>query len=177
MTPEETTRFLRDAHHQPIDEAHFAAVRARVLADIQARPGRPASQRWIWLCALPALAAAVMLFLAQVRSPTRVAAPQVSQAPFDALRAVANEARRMPDWLTPISNKNAAAPAQAARSRSSGRVRAASVGRITALHPASLHSASAYSVVGPPKLQPLVVKLVTDDPSVVIYWISQGSGE
>jgi hypothetical protein len=36
---------------------------------------------------------------------------------------------------------------------------------------------AAYRVVGPPVPRPLVVKLLTDDPNVIIYWIASIKGE
>ena len=102
---------LREAHREPLGEAHYAAVRARVLSELQ-RERRPAWRR-IWVGGLVAVAAAAVLLL----------------------------------WPRPV------APARV-------------------VHP---RRAVARAVVSKPEkrpMEPLVVKLLTDDPNVIIYWIA-----
>lgn len=78
MSPGEDWReILRAAHEEPIDGAHYAAVRARVMAEL-ARP-RQAWRRMVWITGAAALAAAVLLALA-VRRPALPALPEVAVA-------------------------------------------------------------------------------------------------
>jgi anti-sigma factor RsiW len=126
---------LREAHREPLDEAHYAAVRARVLAEL-GRNRRPV-WRWMWVGGLVAAAAAAVLLLwpRAVQTPerieiavTRPAAPQMEQ-PMPAHATHPRRARKAPP-SAPVS-----APEK-------------------------------------PPAEPLVVKLLTDDPNVIIYWIA-----
>jgi negative regulator of sigma E activity len=136
---QETLELLREAHREPIEEAHYAAVRARVMAKLatERRPWR----RWIWAYGFAAAAlAAVLVFVGR---PSRVQQP-----------------------ARPIS-LSARTERPVAGTAADQRVRPTSVGRRKRLS----HRVD-YQVIGPPALHPLVVKLVTDDPNIVIYWIS-----
>lgn len=134
----DTLELLREAHREPIAEAHYAAVRARVLSQLAERR-RP--QR-IWVYGLAA-AAVLAIFVGWIHWPARVP-PQ--PAPVHSGQPLA------------IREAPARAPAATAGRRQ----------RI-ARRPES----AAYRVVGPPPIHPpLVVKLVTNDPNVVIYWIT-----
>jgi hypothetical protein len=68
----ENLGWLRDAHGEPVEAAHFAAVRARVLAKLEPR-GR---ERWryAWLCAM-AVAAMVLLVAVWRRPPQTLVLP------------------------------------------------------------------------------------------------------
>jgi anti-sigma factor RsiW len=134
---------LREAHRQPIGEAHYAALRARVLAELQ-RERRPAWRR-IWVGGLVAAAAAAVVLLLwprPVHTPERII---VAAIPPAAVQTVAP------------------APSAPARMRHPRRL----VRRATVAPPAAV-------VPEPEKRpsEPLVVKLLTDDPNVVIYWIA-----
>ena len=148
MKPEETIEILRQAHRDPISEVHFAAVRARVLSQIAAE--RP-SRRGNWIFGFLAAAAAVTGLMFWPKPPVRQPRPTL---------ALIHRAE-LPAPL-PILEK----------------VRPAQVTRIRRVRRKPLVTA----VVGPKLFavkpqQPLVVKLITDDPSIVIYWISEGTGE
>lgn len=140
MKPEETLDLLRKAHADPIQEAHYAAVRARVMAEIAA--GRRPARGW-WALAFLALAAAVLCLAIWPRGGEMALPMPVVRPP--AAPAVARVEIRP------------AAPA--------GRV-----------HPVHRKPVIA-GIVGPRISQPLVVKMVTDDPNVVIYWVTEGTGE
>jgi hypothetical protein len=120
---------LREAHRGEISPAHYAAVRARVLGQLERRR-RP---WWIWVWAGGAVAAAVVGVLVFWGSGTGIPAG-VDLKPTQA---------RMPVPLTPA--------------RPAVRVRRAR--RAIPRKPSEKH-------------EPLVVKLLTDDPNVVIYWIT-----
>lgn len=141
---EKTLEMLREAHREPIPEAHFAAVRARVLAQIVAE--RRPWWRGVWAYGFAAAIAAAML-LAAVWPKTTVVKP------------------------APV----VVATTQLAKPLTGGRVPDRGVHAVRAVHKRKRMpriSAAAYRVIGPPNPQPLVVKVVTNDPNVVIYWIS-----
>ena len=141
MKQEETLKLLREAHEEPIAEAHFAAVRARVLSQLaaQRRPWRP------WAYGF----AAIALLLAVVgRTPWSARGPL---APL-----------YVPPSQPQLSTERPA------------RGLAADQGVRPTLRQAAKRRASdlPHNVIGPPIAQPLMVKLLTDDPNIVIYWIS-----
>ena len=125
---------LREAHDEPLAAAHFSAVRARVVAELE--KGRRPSWWWAWTYGLAAVAVAllVMLALRPGRTPER--------------RAPVVAANHPPVIVARVS----AAPPPARR-----RVARRAVRPI---------------VPDTPTLEPLIVKLQTDDPNVVIYWIA-----
>lgn len=131
---EHTIGILEDAHAEAIADAHFAAVRARVLAQIDSRPRR----RWPWAAAL---AASAVLFVLLLYRPAPVPPPP----PLVAIAAppAPSVARR------PNRSLTVAAPV-----KKHVRTRAASV-----------------SERFPASTEPITVKLLTDDPNVVIYWL------
>ena len=120
---------LRDAHGDALNPAHFAAVRARVVAQLE-RERRPFWRR-AWVYGLAAVAAALLLAVA-VR-PSRCVTPQPPEV-------------------------------------------------------AMVHPPAPVVVVPPPTPvrrkarpvkpgEPVLVRMVTDNPDVVIYWISETRGE
>jgi hypothetical protein len=151
MTPDESIEFLREAHNDPLPDAQFAAVRARVLAEI-ARP-RPARRIWGWKLVRPwnlaaICTAAALVWILLVRPEHGPPHRPVSQP----ARTLASAA--------PLPG---AAPTRLPRPH---RVR-----RHTSGPPVQ------RAGLKPAPAEPLVVKLVTDDPNVVIYWISTSTGE
>jgi hypothetical protein len=142
---EETLEMLRRAHREAIPEAHFAAVRARVLAQlaVERRPW----WRGVWPYGFAMAAVAAMLLTAFWPKHTTVgqALPPATRAldlaghasPLPVLQSV--PVRRMPGRRKRLLHNTALAP---------------------------------YRVVGPPAPQHMLVKLVTNDPNVVIYWIT-----
>lgn len=123
---------LRAAHEQPIAEAHFTAVRARILGQL-GRPRRPAC-RWAWIGGLTA--AALVLLMIELQ-PRPVPPPQLTLA----LPAVPDIPVVLPAPVAPPAVPNRRAPVRRVRKPR------------------------------PPE-EPLMVKLITDDPNVVIYWIA-----
>jgi predicted anti-sigma-YlaC factor YlaD len=138
---------LREAHSEPIAEAHFAAVRARVMAGISRRP------RWRWVWAGLAAAAAVVLLAVALR-PVRV--PEVPR--------VAVRIPPAPLGIVPATT----APLRSRLSNLSGpRPSGSGYRHVARVEP------------GPPvpAPEPLVVKLFTNDPNVVIYLIADQRGD
>ncbi|MGA3236219.1 MAG: hypothetical protein ABSG03_07950 [Bryobacteraceae bacterium] len=143
---EETLEMLREAHREAIPEAHFAAVRARVLSQLAAE--RRPWWRGFWPYGFAAAAVAAMLLAAFW--PKHLAQRQtVGQALPPANRTVA----------------------QAGHDGRPPGLQSASVSRVIGRRKRLPHNA-AYRVVGPLVPEHLVVKLVTNDPNVVIYWIT-----
>jgi hypothetical protein len=144
---EETLELLREAHREAIPEAHFAAVRARVLSQLTAerRPWR----RGIWACGFAATVAAAILLAAFVGRT-----PRSARVPLDPLLARLNQPRAERPTGASAADQGVRPTLNATHIRR----------RHTQLPP--------YHVVGPPAPQHLVVKLVTNDPNVVIYWIT-----
>jgi anti-sigma factor RsiW len=130
--------WLRDAHAEPVDAAHFTAMRARVLAELERGPNRGWRRAWVYAMLA---AAAVLLIAVWPRRPQSVVAP-------------------MP-------------PAPAAPMAQVVRAPAAS----TAHHRKRPRKIEVKAEEPAEPAEPLVVKLLTDDPNVIIYWISDGKGE
>ena len=140
MNWDEIRAMLQDAHEEPLEEAHLAAVRARVL-------GRLHRKRRVWWPVWAGVGAAagilaVMLFVARTQQPAipnavgRIAAVQ------------APTAGPLPDGRGSIPSHE--------RKR---------VQRQRPVPPS------------PEPAEPLLVKLITDDPNVVIYWIADAKGD
>lgn len=115
----EVLNLLRAAHAEPIDAAHYTAVRSRVLAGIERT--RSPWRRFAWITGVGALAAAIILSIVlrnpDVAPPPRIVAaiPQAPSAP-----------------AVPI----------------------------------------ARAALRPPHREPLTIKIQTEDPNIVIYWIA-----
>jgi anti-sigma factor RsiW len=123
---------LRDAHEDALNPAHFAAVRSRVVAQLE-RERRPFWRR-AWVYGLAVAAAALLLAIA-VR-PSRFVVPRPPEVAMIHPPAVA----------IPVP------PPRPPRTTRKPR----------------------------PKVEPrepVLVRLVTDNPDVVIYWISETKGE
>ena len=123
----ESLSLVREAHVEGVDAAHFAAVRARVLAELERGPAR--RWRFGWVYALAA-AAVVMLIALWPRPEQRMV---VAMPPAPAAPVVA----RVPIPAGPLHRET--------RERKG--------------------------------VETVMVKLETDDPDVVIYWIAETKGE
>jgi hypothetical protein len=77
MNPNEWKDVLRSAHNEPIDAAHYTAVRSRVIAEIE-RSHTP-WRRLAWISGVAALMAAV-LFMIALRRPDIAPPPLVAIA-------------------------------------------------------------------------------------------------
>jgi hypothetical protein len=142
---------LREAHREPLPEAHFAAVRARVLAELGTARQPVWRRPWAWV--LAAGAAAVLAAL--VFAPAR-------QQPVPRIAA----AQPAPPAMAPAFSQPPAGPTRVARARRIARVRSS-----------TRESAVARQPGNGPSDEPLLIKLYTDDPNVIIYWIADRKGE
>ena len=129
----ESLRWLADAHEEAPAPAHFAAVRARVLAQLE-RERRPFWRR-AWVYGFAAVAAMAVL-LAVAWRPSRWEVPPPPE----------------------VAMVHAPAPAV-----SLSRPRAVAVRRKPRVK------------AGPG--EPVLVRVITDNPDVVIYWISETRGD
>ena len=96
---------LRAAHDEPLEEAHYAVVRARVLTEIER--SRNPWRRLAWVSGVGAIAAALLLILIPWRRPELpqlrpVAAviPQAPPAPPAKIQTVASAPRHRRTPLT-----------------------------------------------------------------------------
>jgi hypothetical protein len=185
----ESLELLQDVHREPLAPAHFAAVRARVLAELES--GRQPWWRKVWVYGLAAAAAALFLILAQRPATPRHIAVQSPASGNRSLRScekIAETARLTDESVCPtlpckdlrpggagafacqpiFSQLLTVAALPALRSRDGN----GAVGTPHKSH-RKRAPAAAHTDPGPP----IVVKLLTDDPDVVIYWITDKSGE
>ena len=131
---EQSLALLREAHNEPLAPAHFSAVRARVVAELEQKR-RPL---WAWAWSLGLAAALVALLVMLALRPGR--APE-HRAPVVAVNH--------PPVV--VAHEPAVAPPP---------------------HPRVARRAARPIVPDAPDPEPLIVKLQTDDPNVVIYWIA-----
>jgi hypothetical protein len=143
----ESLDLMREAHASEIDAPHFAAVRARVLGTLEAQ--RLPWWRSAWVYGLAAVAAAALLVVSLV--------PRHPAGPIGA--ATVTERDTPSPSLTPVPVE---APPKLHRARA-----------VRHRQPLPILPVAAPPDPGPP----VVVKLLTDDPDVVIYWITDTSGE
>jgi anti-sigma factor RsiW len=134
---------LREAHAEPLDASAFAAVRARVIGELERRPAR---RWWLALAAVCAAALVAAIFAIRTTPPGRPVA----------LRAAPTPQVEVPRLIEPSP-----APPPAV------------VVRVHHRRPRREPAVEAPKA----ETQPLVVKMVTDDPNIVIYWIADTRGE
>ena len=132
----ESLALVQEAHSEPLAEAHFAAVRARVMAEVEGR--RVSRWRLVWAPAMAA-AAAVLLGILWPRPELRMAVP-IPPAPS---APVVAKVKLEPPRIVPAPARTVVAKAQLA----------------------------------PEAAEQMVVKILTNDPDVVIYWITGTKGE
>jgi hypothetical protein len=131
---EKTRELLREAHQEPLAQAHFDAVRARVLERLQSRRRRIWWPLWV---GASLVATGVVIWVALVGQVVRL--PRAGQGPVPPIAATT----RTPE-VAPVAPKP---------------------------KPGRVHRARK------PPTEPLLVKLITDDPDVVIYWIADPKGD
>ncbi|MBZ5724413.1 MAG: zf-HC2 domain-containing protein [Acidobacteriia bacterium] len=150
---QQSLALLRAAHQEPLAPAHFAAVRARVLAELAGE--RRAWWRRAWVYGL-AGAAAVALLVALAGRPGRAPQPvrrpeiAVTRPPAEPPKVAVAEAAPEPKPVPRVRHGRRAGPGPAPQ-------------------PVQL------ALARPPET--MTVKLVTDDPNIVIYWITETRGE
>jgi hypothetical protein len=120
---------LRQAHGEPVDAAHYAAVRARVMGQLERGLDTRWRHAWVYAMVVAAVALTVAVW---PRPPESLLAPmQVQVQPAEPV------AHPAPHRMRPRK----------------------------------------LAMKSPESAEPLVVKLYTNDPNVVIYWITGSKGE
>jgi anti-sigma factor RsiW len=137
----ESLALLREAHGEEPGAAAYAAVRARVIGELERRPMRR------WFFGLAAVAVTAALLAAVWMRPAKHVEQAHREAPQPQREVV------IPQPETAIVPVRTPGP----RSR--------------------VQRAETPAVKPVVADKPLVVKLVTDDPDVVIYWITDTKGE
>lgn len=137
----QSLELLRAAHAESVEPGHLAAVRARVLSQIEHQHRPFWRKAWVYAVA----AAAVVLWV--------VARPGVKPRPTVAMVTPQRQAAVAPPIAPPVEAA-AARPAP-------GRRKPAAKAVLPELKPA----------------ETVLVKLETDNPDVVIYWIAESKGE
>jgi anti-sigma factor RsiW len=133
----QSLELLKEAHAEPLAPAHFSAVRARVVAELEHK------RRRAWSYGLAAVAVALLVVLALRPGRTPVVA---TRQPLSYVRGS--------DRSEPRTSESGTVPNLPRPHRRAAR-------RVV--------RANAPDTSGS---EPLLVKLVTDDPNVVIYWIA-----
>jgi hypothetical protein len=131
MNWEDCRELLKEAHEEPVAPAHYAAVRARVMAELERRERPLWARAWVWAAAA-AMAAAVIVGV-QVDLRPQLEPPVVALA-YPPAPVVVRAATRPVVTRRPVTARRA-------------------------------------------KAEPLLIKMETDDPDVVIYWIAETGGE
>ena len=156
MSDEDWVDLLRKTHGEPIAPAHYAAVRARVLAEL-GRERRPVWRRpWVWGLAAAVAVVAIMMFprpapVGRAGVPTSFVGPPAFRK----------------EVAAPIYEPAAPLPRVAANRKPAVRRRRQVLARA---EPEGRPG-------GPPHLEAVTIKLLTDDPNVIIYWIADQKGE
>ena len=145
----ESLAVLREAHVADANEAACSAVRARVIAALE-QERRP-FWRSAWVYTFCALALLIMTFVFWPRHRVEIAHRKV---PAPKPLAIA-------DPPIPLEAAPVRVVARVARER----------------RPRRLVKPTGPPLIAAQPEKPLVVKLVTDDPDVVIYWITDTRGE
>jgi anti-sigma factor RsiW len=122
----QSLELLREAHGEPVEEAHFAAVRARVLAELER--GRTRTWRFAWVYAMAAAAVVLLAVAMTPRTEQRLALPVPHAPTAPAIAKVGVKA--------PLPRRQVTDPSET-----------------------------------------VLMKIETDNPDVVIYWIAETKGE
>ena len=126
----ESMALLKAAHEEPIAPAHYAAVRARVLGELERRRVPVWRRAWVYGLAAAALVLAAGVWLRPGVQPPPVAVVRPPAAP--ATEPVVQREKRVPVHK-----------------------------RVARVAPT----------------EPLLIKLETDNPDVVLYWIADKRGD
>jgi anti-sigma factor RsiW len=171
---------VQEMHRGPVPQAAYSAVRARVLAELE----RPVPfWRRAWVYAVPvAVAALVILTLPNaLRKPagapartsygSPTAASSKREAPATAPAEIAAHVGQAPGL-------RAGPPAGANQPRHPRPAQQADQPKPPELAAAPEAPGQVASVnESPTTADPLVIKMLTDDPDVIIYWIADSKGD
>lgn len=153
----ESQEMLQELHREPLSRAHFAAVRARVLAELE-RGRRPFWRRG-WVLGFAAVATALLVAAAVLPPVRSLLAPGHRPTPKPPVVASehpsAGGAGLAAGVLVPAVDQGTPVPR-----------------RVPHRPP---HPRHAQSKAEPG--EPVLIRMVSDDPDVVIYWIADTRGD
>jgi anti-sigma factor RsiW len=159
---------LRQAHAESLAAAHYAVVRARVLAELSKSPRQRVVWAWAWAAAL-ALAAAAVLVVVTMK-PAAVPAPDLPRLVAVAPRAEHPAPREPASDRSLRSRERTGWQAKAPAPLKSG----GKVGQTLS----SVNQQVDPIVLAAVEDSPVrMVQLATADPNVVIYWLFEEKGE
>jgi hypothetical protein len=191
----ESLALLQEAHGDTVEPGHFAAVRARVMSQI--RSSRRPWWREAWVYGLVAAAAMGLLVAVSPRPARTVAVAQPFSKPKPssssaskphtgfggAVTAGAGDGaagHQLPGTGVETVAEEAKTPAEPLIGFGGGRLASAvtaGAGDGAADHQLLGSSVETVAKEAETPAEPLVVKLITNDPDVVIYWITESKGE
>jgi hypothetical protein len=141
---ERTRATLGDLYSEPLSPAAYAVVRARVMAALGGAASRPTRRLpvWSWALAASLVLSAAGLLVLRARPLDPKAVPSAPSAV----------------WRAPAS------PAATTAAKASAR-------RVASAPAARKSRAAAPRAAASATSRPTVIKLLTDDPEIVIYWL------
>ena len=166
---------LRETHAEPLAAAHYAAVRARVLAELE----RPRRQNWAWAWAAALAVAAAAVFVAVMMRPAGAPAGRPGTRSTEESLLPTKQPGVRPT-LPPRRCGTGAFACQPARSvQRPVPPPAPSLAELASLPGYGIQDLVAAEVAAAPLVEAPVrmVQLATDDPNVVIYWQLEEEGE
>lgn len=155
----ESQELLQELHREPLAPAHFAAVRARVLAELE-RGRRPFWRRG-WVLGFAAVAAALLV------------APAVLRRDVPPVRSLLAPGRRPTPKSPEVAMEHQ--PAGSAGGLAAGVLVPPGTPLTQRVPRIATHQRRAR-----PKAQlgePVLIRMVSDNPDVVIYWIADTRGD
>jgi anti-sigma factor RsiW len=144
----EAQALLQESHREPLAAAHFAAVRARVLAELE-RERRPFWKRG-WVFGFAAVAAALLVIASALLPQARSRLAPVTKV-----------------QPSVVAREHLPAQVESATKQGDEGVPSGSGG------PPHKRRVRPRVVVG----EPVLIKVVSDNPDVVIYWIADTRGD
>jgi hypothetical protein len=157
----ETLALLDEAHREVPAEVHFAAVRARVMAEV-ARQGRPLWRRaWVYAVASAVLIGAALAGARVWRTVEPLPAVALARP------AVVRQALELPRIAARKDGATGSVPSHERERVFSAKSKTILLEQRTNRRVAPQRSPG----------ETVLVRLVTDDPDVVIYWIADRKGD
>jgi anti-sigma factor RsiW len=149
----ESQSVFKSLRQDMVSAGALVSVRTKVLAEVGARRVRPALGRWIYALAGASFVAVMAIGVAQYEHVRKPVAPPVQQiVKSDALPRASQAA-------VPLTRATLTAGVRKPKARA----------RVSVPLTGPQEAAHAEISTEPPKQ--LVVKLLTDDPNIVIYWL------
>ena len=139
----QSLEWLREAHQEEIAPAHYAAVRARVMTQLERGRAPWWKQVWVYRVGLAAVVVVIALMMARPHAQS----PRVAMAKAAVVEVSADAGQGAGSRPGGLPHYRHAVVSEASRTRRSGGL--------------------------PHNAETILVKLETDNPDVVIYWIAE----